>query len=234
MNSYDDIINAFDDIIRDKSRYYFTQLQVDRFANRALREIGERTLMIDEHEDIDTVAGTLEYSISVDGYDVFRVEYDGEILFPISRDALRFADRDWASRSGLPKYYYLDEIYDEQEYLTVGVFEAPSTDLTDGLKVWYHAYPRTLVGITSLNRTVRPEIPAWAVGAVLFYMLKLAYTAETKIQSLESAAIFSLMYEDILERLIARSRDRQPKRWVAGGPSSPSLRVLNRLPQRIS
>lgn len=226
-----EIMAQFNDITRDSGRYYFTVAQVDRFINRALREVCERARYRDAYQEINAVAGTLEYAINKEGYDVFRVEYDGEVLQPIARDRLRHADRDWAQRSGTPKCYYLDEIYDSQEYLTVGIWEAPSSNLVAGLMVWYSAVPDAA---TYTKPSTELDVPDWAAGAILFYMLYLAYVADTKMQSFETAAIYKLMFEDILDRLIIRSNDRVPKKWVSGTPSSPNVSLLNRLPQRIT
>ncbi len=232
--TYGNILDQFNDITRDASRYHFTQAQVDRFAVRAVRELCERARYKDTAEQINVVAGTAEYSATADGYDVFRVEYNDEVLWPISRDKLRHAHRDYATLSGRPRFYYLTEIYDTQDALTVGLFEVPSSNLTNGLRMWYHGYPASPSGASALTRAVAVDIPEWAAGAMLFYMLYLAFTADTKLQSFEAAAVYKLLYEDILDRLVMRSRDRQPKRWTSGGPSSPTLNVLNRLPERIT
>lgn len=231
MSTYASILGSFNDITRDTGRYYFTNAQVDRFAMRALTEMCERARYKDTYQNINAVAGTLEYAISAAGYDVTRVEYDGSILIPINRDELRHADRDWSQRSGSPKYYYLDEIYDSQEYLTVGIWEAPSANLASGVTVWYHAVP-TAPAYTATSTEV--DIPDWASGAMLFYMLYIAYTADTKMQNFAAAAIYKLMYEDLLERLVMRSRSKNPKKWASGSSSGPNLSVLNRLPQRIT
>jgi hypothetical protein len=230
VNTYADILAAFNDVTRDSGRYFFTAAQVDRFANRAVDEVARRSRCILENEVVNSVSGTLEYAISADGYAVRRVEYDGEALMPISHDKLRYADRNWEQRSGRPKFYYLDEIYDSQEYLTVGVWEAPSTDDVN-IRIWYDAVPRAL---ENDKPTAEVEVPDWAVGSVLFYMLYLAYTSDTKMQNFQTAAIYKLMYEDIMGRLELRSNDRNPKKWVSGQPSTPSLSILNRLPQRIT
>ena len=199
--------------------------------NRALNETCERARYRDDYDEINSVGGTLEYAITSDAYDITRVEYDDEVLLPIARDALRHAERDWQNRTGTPRYYYLDEIYDSQEYLTVGLWEAPSSNGTGNIRIWYHAVPATA---KSTAPTTELDIPDWAVGAVLFYMLYLAYTSDTKMQNFQTAAVYKLMYEDLLDRLISRSRDHTQKKWVSGQPSGPSLHVLNRLPQRIT
>jgi len=233
VNSYGEILSAFDDVTRDSGRYFFTQVQVDRFANRALTEICARARYKEVYELLDAVSGTLEYSIAGNGYRITRVEYDDEVLLHIGRNSLRHADRDWATRSGTPKYYYLDEMYDDDDNLTVGLWEAPGTAGTDNIRVWYEAMPNTAVGTLPLSKLAKLDVPNWAVGAILFYMLHLAYLADTKMQNVATSAIYKMLYEDIVERLVMRSNDSSPKRWVMGSPSSPTASVLNRLPERI-
>ena len=231
MSAYSEVLNAFNDITGDTGRYHFSTAQVDRFANRALEEIGERSRHITESKLINVVGGTSEYSIDADAYDVIRVEYDEEVLHPITRGSLRHADRDWSSRTGLPRYYYLDEITSNQNYLTVGLWETPSSSMTTGLRIMYHAVPTAVSTASSVSLI---EVPDWACSAVLYYMLNIAYTADTKMQDFGAAALYEMMYQDVLERLILRSRDQNPKKWVSGSASGPSRNILNRLPQRIT
>lgn len=228
MNTWAEIKAAFDDIIRDPNDYIFTSAQKLRFVNRALREICERCKYVDEYEDIDTVSGTAEYSVTAEGYDIFRAEYDEQALMPITRSQLRADYEGYAGISGLPRFYYLSEIYSEQEALTLGLYEKPSTSVTDGLRIWYHAVPTTVTSATG-----EVEIPDWAAGTVLFYMLWIAYMAETNIQNEQTSALYYLMYEDMLERLIMRSNARQPKRWICGSPSKANVGYLSRLPDHI-
>jgi len=230
VSTYAEVLAGFDDITRDEERHLFSVSQVDRFMNRALIETCEAARYRVESESISAVADQAVYAITEQGYDILRVEYDDEVIIPIGTAALRHADRNWAVRTGTPRYYYLDELYSSQEYLSVGLFETPSSNLTDGLTIWYDAHPDTA---TYTKTATEVDIPDWASGAVLFYMLYLAYTADTKAQSFEAAAVFKILYEDILERLTNSSRSRQPKSWMCGAASSPSVSVLNRLPQRI-
>jgi hypothetical protein len=230
---YSDVLAQFNDITRDVNRYHFSQGQVDRFANRALDDLCSRARYKDTEESVNGVSGTAVYAVTSDGYDVFRVEYDDERLVPITRNSLRTNGSDWASRTGKPRFYYLDENYSSQSYLSVGLWETPSANLTSGLRIWFHSVPTTAVGTTAGGLAADVDVPDWAAGAVLFYMLYLAYTADTKIQSFEAAAIYKMMYEDIADRLVLRSRDKSPKKWVSGSSSGPSLNVLNRLPERI-
>jgi len=234
VSAYLDVYNSFNEITGDTGRYHFDREQVDRFANRALDETCERARYKDTAETINVVADTAVYSATAAGYDIFRVEYEDEILFPITRDQLRHADRDWSSRTGLPKYYYLDEIYSTQDALSVGLWETPGTSVTDGLRLWYHGVPIAANSASGLTLATVMDIPDWASGAVLYYMLYLAYSADTKVQDFGASALYFMLYEDVLGRLVIRSNDRHPKNWVSGAPSSPSRSVLNRLPQRIT
>ena len=230
MSSYAEVLTAFDDLTGDTGRYHFTADQVDRFANRAMEEICERSRHITKSKLINVAAGTSEYSLDSGSYDVFRVEYDKEALSPITQNSLRAHDRVWSSRTGLPRYYYLDEITSNQDFLTVGLWQTPNTSLAFGLRIVHHAVPAP---VTSSSPTTLMEIPDWAASAVLYYMLNIAYTADTKVQDFSAAALYEMLYNDVLDRLVMRSRDQNPKNWVSGSTARKSVNVLNRLPQRI-
>ena len=239
--TYQNILDQYDDITREasESRYYLSDAQVDRFANRALSEISERARYFDYPVVMNGVADQHEYTladsvIALDVYDVWRVEYDDEVLWPITKDQLRKSDRSWATRSGRPRFYYLDEHYTTDDDLTVGIWEAPSANLTNGLRIWTHLASVSMDYSSAPILAAEVPIPEWAAGAMLFYMLHLTYLADTQLQNFDTAYVYKMMYEDLLDRLVARSRDRIPKRWISGAPSSPSLNVLNRLPQRIT
>lgn len=231
MSTYGDILDNFKDYMGEVTERYFSAAQIDSFAHRGLKELCERGRYKDTPEEINIVNGTSEYAVSGDGYDVFRVEYDDEMILPITRDQLRSADRDWAYRTGLPRYYYLDEIYGSQDYLSVGLFETPGTDLTDGLRVWYHEYPDAP---SSSSTSTELDVPDWASAAVLYYMLYMAYSAETRRQDFAVADFFYALFSELSERVEIRSNDRLPKGWVSGTPSGPSAHVKNRLPERIT
>jgi len=231
---YGNIYDSFNELMGNSGNFFFSDATIDRFAFRALNEACERSRYKDTAEVINSVADTGEYEASADGYDIFRVEYDDEILLPISRAKLRHGDRDWESRSGTPRYYYLDEIYSVQDYLAVGLWEKPGTSTASAIRLWYHGAPNVPVSTSALTKAVAIEIPEWAAPLVLYYMLHLAYSADTKKQDFGASALYHMMYEDVLDRLVIRSRDRQPKHWVSGTARGPSIGVLNRLPQRIT
>lgn len=231
---YGDIYNSFNEVIGNGGNFFFSDAVIDRYAFRALNESCERARYKDTAELINSVGGTGEYAATGDGYDVFRVEYEDYVMWPITRDKLRHSERDWQSRTGKPRYYYLDEIYDHQDNLAVGLWEKPSTSVTDGIRLWYHGVPNAPSSTSALSKAVPLEIPEWASPLVLYYMLHLAYQADTKKQDMGAAALYYMLYEDVLGRMVMRSRDRQPKKWVSGASEGPNKMVLNRLPQRIT
>lgn len=227
MNTYTEILAAFNDVTRDSARHHFSAGTVDNFANRALRAICERTKYLSKSDAVNVTSAVAETQDP--GYDIFRVDYENEVLLPITRDQLRYADRDWASRTGTPKYYYLDELYRaDQQYLRANLFEAPSSG---GARIWYHAYPTE---VDNASPSGEIEIPDWAVGAVLYYMLYLAYRSETQIRNENTSAFYKMLYDHVLDRLQARVYSENPKRWICGEPARPSVGVTNRLPQRIT
>lgn len=231
MAAYSFVMNVFNDITRDSTRRHFSQAQVDRYANRALQEICERTRHLDAQETINAVSGTMEYATTSDGYDIYRVEYDGEVLIPVNRDFLRRGTVDYSSQTGTPKFYYLDEVNESTGYQVLGIVPSPGSSLTNGIRVWSHPFPADVDG-DALTTDV--EIPDWAIGSVIFYMLKIAYTAESQVQDLKAVPMFDLLYEDSLDRLVMRSRSKQPKKWASGGPGGPVAGLLGRLPDRIT
>lgn len=230
MNTWNDILAAFNDITRDSGNYEWSLAQKVRYANRALREICEACKYVDENEVMNVVSGTGTYSVTAAGYDVFRVEYDDQALLPITRDTLRDHDETYHTLSGQPRFYYLDEIYSTQDALAVSLYYVPGTSVTNGLRVWYHAYPTAL---TTSSTTEELEIPDWAVGAVLFYMLSIAFRAETRRKNIQTAAFYRMMYEDILDSLISRTNRRDEKPWSAGTCPRATAGYLSRLPDSI-
>jgi len=231
VNTWTEIRAAFRDITGDTDANIFSAETAVRWANLGLRDLCDAARYVDSQHVVSTASGTGTYGIAAGGYDVFRVEYDDCALLPITRDQLRNHGRDWASRSGTPRFYYLTEMSATPDYLYVGLWEKPPS-LTNGLRIWYHGYPTDVSDSTPSSEIV---VPDWAVGGVLFYMLIQAYTADTVVRDLGAADLYQMMYDDLKERLVDRSRDRQSrKEWQAGSPAGPSLNVLNRLPDRVT
>ena len=235
MNTWTDIRNAFYDVIGDPQRALVPVATAERWANLGLYDLCEAALYNDTAATQNVVASTALYSISDDVYEIFRVEYDDEVLTPITNDDLARDGRDYQYRTGKPRFYTLDEMYTETaspDKVYVRLWETPSSNLTNGLRVWYHGYPDD---VDNDSPGTDIDVPDWAVGAVLFYMLARAYESQYSVgmQNFDTAAFYAMMYEDIRDRLVIRSRERVPKRWVAGASAGPSANVMNRLPDRV-
>lgn len=229
MNTWTDIKAAFDDITGDSSRIFFPAATVVRWANLALDDLCDAARYVDTAVTASTTTSGVTVLTS-GGYDVTRVEYDDEVLWPITRDKLRTQDRDWNYRTGRPRFYYLDQINSVADYLMVGIWEKTETNETDALRVWVHAYP---TDVSDASPSAEISVPDWAVSAVLFYMLVKAYESDTKLQNFDTAAVYRMMYEDIKERLVVRSKGRNPKSWIMGYEGRPTISVINRLPDRV-
>jgi hypothetical protein len=231
VNTWSDIKTAFETNVGYANNVFFSDAAQVRMANRALDELGQSTRYLEASGQCNAVSGTATYAAE-EGYRINRIEYDDVVLFPITRDDMRHMDRDWATRTGLPKYFYLDEQSNAAaaDWPYFSVWYTPSANLTNGFRYYYDAVP---TAVSNSSPSAEMEIPEWACGAVLFYMLSEAYEAETNLQNFETAAMYRMMYRDIRDRLEARSNDRLPKKWKAGAPHSPTLRVLNRLPDRV-
>jgi hypothetical protein len=230
MKLWQDIRNSFEDTVGDTSGYFFSADTQARWANAALRDLCENARYKDGEYTRSVGGGVGEYFVVATSYAVRRVEVDDEVMYPITKGELRRGYPDFASLSGRPKFYYLDETGSHPDYIKVGLFEAPGTSLT--MRVWHDAAPNPVANTTA-GLAADVDVPDWAVGAVLFYMLALAYEADTKLRNVETARFYWGLYADTMERLVIRSRDRQPKRWVCGSGAYPSVNVLNRLPVRI-
>jgi hypothetical protein len=87
VNTWTDIKAAFDDITRDSNRVFFPAATVVRWANRGLEGLCDEARYVDSANVANSsTASPNQYGVAAGGYDVFRVEYDGEALLPITRD----------------------------------------------------------------------------------------------------------------------------------------------------
>lgn len=230
MNTWADIKSTFEDILADSGNAFISDATQVRWANAALRELCEAARYIEAQKVSNVASGVSQYAVTEGGYSVVRVEYDGEALFPIYRSHLRQCMRDFSGHTGLPRFYFLDEINATPDNLYVGVYETPSANLTNGLRIWYHGYP---AAVSDSSPSTEIEIPDWAVGGVLFYMLREAYTADTNVRNLDTAAFYGMLYDDVLDRLVSRSRSRLAKSWQSGQRAYQPQSILNRLPDRV-
>ena len=115
------------------SPVYVTLANADELGDTALKLLVESSLPIERIGDITTVATTATYSMPTDLLRAWRVTYDDEKILPTSKSRLRRINENWQSRSGTPRYYYLDEMN-----TTIGLYETPDTS-DDTVQVFYSA-----------------------------------------------------------------------------------------------
>lgn len=104
---------------------YFPLASMREWANQAVRDMAQRSGCLQWRQPIVVTAGTAEYALPADCAQVFRVTYDGEVIWPVSQRRLRAYDARWRERTGTPYLYYLDELNAK-----IGLYPNPSTGTT--------------------------------------------------------------------------------------------------------
>lgn len=232
MNTWTDIKAAFEDIIGDHRNVFFSDDWQVRAANRALEEMCRASRYKDQIVRSNIAADT-NYYTSSSSYDVTRVEFDDEVLTQTTKEFIRRRDWNWEAQTGLPRWVFLDQIPNTgaADSIYIGVYPAYGSDLVNGLRVWSHGKP---TAVSDSSPSDELDIPDWAVGGVLFYMLRQAFMSEVHSkQDFGAAAMYEMLYEDVLDRLVHRANARAPKRWVSGGSSRRSRHISRRLPDGI-
>lgn len=215
----------------ENNGFFFDEATVTSFADEAIREASNRTRFSDAVAEQLSVAGDATINPTMGWFaQIWRVEYDGEKLIPITTDELRKRDRHWASRSGTPRFYMLDEYQTDSEDTVIRLFETP--DAEDVL-IRIYAYSRQYA-INDSAPTQSLPLPEWFAYSLLFGMLERAYEADTEMQSFKKSRFYHMLWDDALGRLRARSFGRLNKQWVMR-PSGkkPGLDIRNRIPQHI-
>lgn len=95
------------------------------WANEAVALAVRRSGCLEQRETILAVANQAEYDVPADCDRVFRIAFDGEALLPVSQHVLRSSNSDFASITGTPFMYYLDELNEK-----FGLYYKPSTATT--------------------------------------------------------------------------------------------------------
>lgn len=101
------------------------------FVNRALRRVYHATGVLEKAATIAATASVSEYALPTDCDKVLRVAWNGERLAPVTKGFLLNRDYQFATRTGTPWCYYLDEIDTPMGgAVKVGLYPAPSTGST--------------------------------------------------------------------------------------------------------
>lgn len=231
--TFQNIMDQFYATVGDSEaqQMFFTPATIKSFADESIKEAAHRTQFAD-HLDVQvsvagsgTIVQTTQLSTSV-----WRVEYDGEKLQPITTKDVRNRDRFWESRQGTPRFYMVDEYRTDTEYPAIRLYETPSQDDMD-ISVYSHG-PQTLITLSDYTQTI--NLPEWFAYCVVFGMLERAYEMDTEMQSFEKSQFYHFLWEDSLMRLRVRSYSRINKvRVVRGSGEKAKYDIRRRMPEHI-
>ena len=87
----------------------------------------------------------------------------------------------------------------------------------------------------SMSGNYQIILPSWAWNGVLYGALSRAFEADTKMQNLDAAGYYNMLYEHVVERLQIRTSGKLPRTWVMEGysPTKRGFGAVTRLPQHI-
>lgn len=209
---------------------FFSTAQVVGWAQECLREVGERTHFYDWEYENAGAADDPYVSFSASLYAVWRVEVDGEAVRPITGDKLRHGDRFWESRSGVARWYLLDEYQTDLDSFKIRLYETPSADYT--INIFSYAVPTLM---SDSNPTYNVHLPEWFAYSLVWGMLAKAYSADTQMRNEQIAGFFRGIFDDAILRLRARSFGRLKNEWEYQ-PEGPeiAMSIWDRLPTTIS
>lgn len=215
METWQDIKDFFFDAVQDRetSQAFFTTTQAVAWANAALWEMAEVTKYYDVTQAQNTAAGTRIYQVGASGMPplgIWRVEIDDEAIRPTTEKTISKDRAKWENRSGIPKFYYLDQANAVPDRLKLGLYEEP--DGIYELRTYSYGVPAQVSDSADGDSL---QVPQWAIHGVLWYMLSEAYMAETRRMNMDTSAFYRMLFEGILDRLEARTNNRLAKRWVA-------------------
>lgn len=210
---------------------FFLSEDVTAWANEALREAAERVEFSDYTEWQESTSGTatmvLSHALPVA---LWRVEYDDEKMQPVTLAAVRKANRFWATHSGTPRAYMLDEMRTDADVTSLRLYPEPSAT-GDTIRVYGYGVQYL---ISDASPTQPVPCPEWFAYCLVFGMLARSYMADTEMQSYERSEFYRSLWEDALMRLRGRSYGRLNKARQFK-PSQPGrgLSVRNLIPEHI-
>ena len=222
METWKDMKDFFWPAVQDTEagQMFFSIDQVVSWHNSALYEMAQHAQYFDDIKTQNTVVGTSKYATSTrDVFGLWRVEIDGQAIRPVTQKQLRDSDRNWATKTGKPKFYYLDNTTEAPGAGYVWLYPSPGSVYE--LRTYSYAQPSPadlpLDGEDENDESSKISVPKWAIYGVLWYMLSEAYLAETRRQNLDTSAYYRMLYEDILDRLLLRTNDKLgSKSWSIG------------------
>jgi len=220
LSSWQDIMDAAFATIGDSEakQTWVTTDQLESWANQCLWEIAEHSEPVDKVIEWSATIGSAEYEINSTGHGTLglsRVEIDGEAILPTTTDRLQESNQEWRTVTGEPQLYYRDGLAGiSDDGLVFGLHPVP--DAENDVRAIITVVPDA---VDNDSMTDRIMLPLWAVPGLLWGILAIAYSAETRLQNLKTARVFRLLYDDMLGRLKGRSYSRLNRDSVYGyGP----------------
>lgn len=209
---------------------FFSLAQTLGWAQECMREAGERTHFYDLKYENSGDGGNNTIYLSSDIYGVWRVEIDDEALRPITGEKLRHGDRFWESRTGVARWYLLDEYQTNLDSFAIRLYETPSADYD--IDVYAYAAPILMM---DSSPTYNVHLPEWFAYSLAWGMLAKAYSADTQMRNEQIAGFFRGLWNDAILRLRVRSFGRLKNEWEYQ-PEGPELQssIWDRIPSTIT
>ncbi len=183
------------------SNIFFTPAQVRGFANKALRDAGQKTFYKDYEYTGTAPADSAGVAVG-DVYAPWRGESDisgtSQVMTATTMERILKGHLNWASTRGTLREYYTDQRRSGAE-CAVGFYPKPGAD-TD-IRFYFYAVPDE-VDDAELNINV--DIPAWASAAILFHMLYQAYRIDSKKRDISVSGYYKMLYNDVIDSLTVR------------------------------
>jgi len=211
----------------ETDQYFISVEQMESFANKALRELVEATAYHECSTEWTTSSGTSGIAMGDTLSRVLRVEVDYQVLRTTTQASLRRNGYDWREHTGLPRYYYADELGMSSDGKLIGMY--PTPDATYNLRVTFVCNPDDVAIAEDMG------IPEWCAEAVVWSMLSDIYKVDTEIMNVEVSNFYDYLFKDATKRIRARSYSKLPKSWsYKTGPSDGNLMTIwNNLPEEI-
>jgi len=205
--------NVFDLVyatIRDNEtdQVLVTKAQIGSWADQCLYEMAEQAMFLDLLVEWNATVDSAEYELNSTGagtLGLWRMEVDDEVIWPTTRRDLYRDNREWQTRTGQPRWYYLDGLQSDATAtgLVVGLHPVPNSTIS--LRAYLSVVPDAYDSTKMSNRV---KLPRWAVPGLVWGILAMVYSAENRIQNDRTAALYRMMYEDTIDRLKVRSFSR--------------------------
>lgn len=188
-----------------------------RWIWEAMRDVARRTECLQETRSITLVSGQQTYDLPPDMFRIYRVEYrqTSTYNYPLTYQDFATMDELWLtnrSSQGTPEFYTIwgtPGQGSEQLYL----YPVPSSDITDGLKLYYYRLPKK-VDTNDYNK--KADIPAGWEDLVPLYVEIVARRKESRDSRWKEAYE---LYEIRLAEMMKTTRHwtDQPTYFASGG-----------------